>query len=119
MVSRGSRPTRSGSVWWRWSRRDFSAWHPDGARARHLVSGTRIDAGSTRILQRPAGSRDVTFFHDYFDDIGARIRDVDSHELERLSELFRAVRGRGGRGIRVGHGGRRAREGHGAVDLSE
>jgi len=47
----------------------------------------------------------MTFFHDYFDDIGARIRDVDSAELERLSELFRAVRGRGRKVILVGNGG--------------
>jgi D-sedoheptulose 7-phosphate isomerase len=62
----------------------------------------------------------MTFFRDYFDDISTRIGgDVDPVELERLSELFRAVRSRRRKVILVGNGGSAAMAGHVAVDLTK
>ena len=61
----------------------------------------------------------MTFFRDYFDDISARIGDVDPVELERLSELFRTVRSRRRKVILVGNGGSAAMASHVAVDLTK
>ena len=61
----------------------------------------------------------MTFFRDDFDDIGARIRDVDPIELERVSELFRAVRSRRRKVILVESGGSSAMASHVAVDLTK
>ncbi len=61
----------------------------------------------------------MAFFRDYFDDISARIRDVDPAALDRLSELFRAVHGGGRKVILVGNGGSAAMASHVAVDLTK
>jgi D-sedoheptulose 7-phosphate isomerase len=61
----------------------------------------------------------MTFFRDYFDDISARIRDVDPVQLELLCQLFRAVSGCGRKVILVGNGGSAAMASHVAVDLTK
>jgi D-sedoheptulose 7-phosphate isomerase len=61
----------------------------------------------------------MPFFRDYFDDIGAKIKDVDHAMLERLSDLFREVHTHGRKVIFVGNGGSAAIASHVAVDLTK
>jgi len=61
----------------------------------------------------------MTFFHDYFEDISAGIRDGDPVQLELLCQLFRAVNGCGRKVILVGNGGSAAMASHVAVDLTK
>jgi len=61
----------------------------------------------------------MSFFREYFDDIGAKIKDVDHAALERLCDLFSKLRARGRKAIFVGNGGSAAIASHVAVDLTK
>jgi D-sedoheptulose 7-phosphate isomerase len=61
----------------------------------------------------------MLYFQDYFDDVAAKIKDVDHAALEGLGELFRELRARGRKVILVGNGGSAAIASHVAVDLTK
>jgi len=54
----------------------------------------------------------MRFFDDYFDEINARISDVDRDALDQLTSLFQKTRDHGRKVILAGNGGSAAMHSH-------
>jgi D-sedoheptulose 7-phosphate isomerase len=61
----------------------------------------------------------MSFFSEYFEGIGVRLRDVEFGVLDRLAAIFCEVGERGRKVILVGNGGSAAMASHVAVDLTK
>jgi D-sedoheptulose 7-phosphate isomerase len=61
----------------------------------------------------------MQFFRNYFDDIAARVREVDPAELDDLAALLRDAGKAGRKVIFVGNGGSAAMASHVSVDLTK
>jgi D-sedoheptulose 7-phosphate isomerase len=61
----------------------------------------------------------MQFYRDYFDDLTAKIKNVDPALLDCLAGLFEAARAAGRKVILVGNGGSAAMASHVAVDLTK
>ncbi len=61
----------------------------------------------------------MSFYSDYFEDLGARFSSVSEADLGQLVDQITAVPARGGKVILVGNGGSAAMAAHVAVDLTK